>query len=231
MPKRISLVLFFIWYGFASAQTKPEAMNPFEKKFRVGLDVNLLWSTIDGDKLANNYFSKPSVGIAVAASYYFKSFVGVSVGVGYQQLGAGITTAIKNPIVGQAPDSTYRTRLRFNTWVVPISIHLRTPKEFIFESWRLGGSLSVIPTFNASSRWVYVSLEPSLRVADANRDVSSQYFKTDLQYRLALGPEINAGTGIFRFQVVYMIGTANVYANGLGNGTNQSVGFSLGYQF
>ena len=210
---------------------KDELKHPFKKKFRMGTTFNLLWSSIDGKSLPVEYFAKPSVGIFFVAEYFPKPFIGVSVGGGYQQLGAGIITKITQPVTGQLPDSTYRTRLRFNTFALPISIHLRTPKDIILPGWRLGFAASLIPTLNVSSRQVYNSLEPSLRVLDDNQDVSKMYFKNDLLYQIALGPEIEAGTGILKFQFVYTAGTTNVFTANQGNGTNQAYGIRIGYLF
>jgi hypothetical protein len=223
--------IFFILISASSfagnAQRDSTLIKTFNKKFRIGLDVNMMWSTVDGSQLVTNYFSKPSVGVALKGVYYFKPFVGASVGFGFQQLGAGILTPIKNPIIGQAPDSTYRTRLRFNTWQIPISIHLRTPGKFIIESFRFSVSFSMVPTFNFSSREVYLSLEPSLRVAD----VVKQYFASDMMYQFSMGPEIAAGTGILQVQFVYTTGSTNVYKNSPFNGKNTASGFRICYLF
>ncbi len=203
----------------------------FNKKFRLNANFGLHWSTIEGKSLASRYFSKPSVGIGIAAEYYFKSYIGLSIGAGYQQLGSGIYTQIKQSISGLQPDSTYRTRLRFNTFVFPVTLHLRTQKYFLLDGWKFGASFSLIPLINSSTNQFYNSLEPSLLVLDDSKDVSSLYFKNDLLYQIAIGPEIISGTGIFKFQFVYSIGTANVYSSNQGNGNNRAYGIKIGYSF
>lgn len=199
------------------------------KKWRFGFDLSVYGSTIKGSQLNADYFAKPSVGLCFVANYRFVKFASLSIGAGYHQYGAGSITKIKLPVTGAAPDSTYRQRLRFNTFAFPISLNLRTPKD-ILKGWKIGGTFSVVPIVNVSSRDVYNSIEPTTRVIDVNKDVSSSYFKNDLMIQFAVGPEIAAGTGILKFQFVYIIGTANVYAV-TGNGRNEAMGFRIGYLF
>lgn len=206
-------------------------LRPFDKKFRWGTTLNMLWSSIEGKSLPVQYFTKPSIGIFLVAEYYFKPFIGISVGAGFQQLGAGIITNVKQPVVTPSLDSTYRTRLRFNTLAFPISFHLRTPRDVVLKGWRFGGALSLIPLINTASNQVYNSLEPSLYNLDNTKNISNLYLKNDLLYQIAIGPEIEAGTGILKFQFVYTSGTTNVYNSNQGNGTNQAYGFRIGYLF
>lgn len=208
-----------------------KSLSGFDKKFRLNANFGLHWSTIEGKSLATQYFSKPSVGIGIAAEYYFKPYIGLSIGAGYQQLGSGIYTQIKQSVSGVQPDSTYRSRLRFNTFVFPVTLHLRSPKDLLLDGWRFGASFSLIPLINSSTHQVYNSLEPSLPVLDDNKDVSSLYFKNDMMYQIAIGPEIISGTGIFKFQFVYSAGTTNVYSANQGNGNNRAYGFKIGYSF
>ena len=235
MLKKLLVVLVVVAISNqVAAQTAfpPEKYRrSFDQKFRIGTTLNVLWTSVEGKSLPTQYFTKPSVGIFLVAEYYFKPVIGISVGAGFQQLGAGIVTIVKQPVATPSLDSTYRTRLRFNTFAFPISLHLRTPKDVIVKGWRLGGAVSLIPVINTASNQVYNSLEPSLYNLDNTKNVSSLYFKNDLLYQIAIGPEIEAGTGILKFQFVYTVGTTNVYSSNQGNGTNQAYGFRVGYLF
>ena len=205
--------------------------NGFEKKFLWGVAYQQCWSTIRGNSLPVDYFSKPSLGFSVSAEYHPLSFIGIGVGAGYQQRGAGVLHHNTLPSTVLRPDSTHLERLRFNTLEFPVSIFLRTPKDII-KGVRIGGSISAVPMVNLHSRDVFVDVEPSVRDTDVVKDVSSSYFKRDIAYQFSFGPEIETGnSGIIKLHFLYSVGTTNVYRSGQGTGHNQTIGLRLAILF
>ncbi len=229
--KRTILIPFLFVVGTLLGQefAKPKdnlRKSAFDKKFLWGLTYTQSWSTIKGSALPASYFTKQSIGLQVSAEYYLLPFLGVSLGAGYQQRGAGI----KNPNIGPV-DSTFRDRLRFNSFELPISIILRTPKDII-QGLRFSGSLGVVPIINRNSRDVKLSLEPNLADLDVTKDVSNKYFKNDFAVQFTAGPEIDmAASQVIKIQFYYSMGTANVFSAGQGTGHNQNVGIRLAWMF
>ncbi|MGC4022098.1 MAG: outer membrane beta-barrel protein [Cyclobacteriaceae bacterium] len=204
-----------------SATLKPSA---FDKKLRWGISLTQSWSTITGN--SSSYFSKPSVGILASVEYFPLDFLGVSAGIGYQQRGTGIKSNYTGPV-----DSTYRERLRFNTFEVPISVIIRTPKD-IMKGLRLSGSIGIVPIINRNSRDSKISVEPNIADLDETKDVSSSYFKNDVAFQFMAGPEIDmASSQIIKIQFYYSQGTTNVFSAGQGTGHNQNIGLRLSWMF
>ncbi len=202
--------------------------SAFEKKFFWGFTYTQSWSTIKGSNLPSSYFGKASVGLQVSAEYYLLDFLGVSVGAGYQQRGTGIINKNTGPV-----DSTYRERLRFNSFEIPLAVILRTPKDVI-KGLRFSGSLGIVPIINRNSMHAIPksSVEPNVYDLDVTKDVSASYFKNDMALQLTAGPEIDmAGNQVIKVQFYYSQGTTNVYTAGQGTGHNQNVGIRLGWMF
>ena len=225
------LILLTLLFAEVEAQNfeKPNdslQKSAFVKKFMWGLSVTQSWSTIKGSSLPSTYFSKASIGVHSTAEYFPLNFLGVSIGAGYQQRGTGIINTNTGPV-----DSTYRERLRFNTYEFPIAVILRTPKDII-KGLRFSGSLGIVPVINGSARNVKISLEPNVANLDQTKDVSASYFKTDLAYQFTAGPEIDmAGSQVIKIQFYYSQGTKNVYTAGQGTGHNQNIGIRLSWMF
>ncbi len=225
------LIAVLLVYGKLQAQNfvnRPSDIkaSAFDKKILWGFTFTQSWSTIKGNSLPSNYFSKPSLGLQVSAEYYPLNFLGFSLGLGYQQRGAGIKNVNTTPV-----DSTYRERLRFNSFEIPISVILRTPKDVI-KGLRFSGSIGVVPIINRNSRDSKISLEPNIADLDNVKDVSSNFFKSDFALQLSVGPEIDmAGSQVIKVQFYYSQGTNNVYTAGQGTGHNQNVGVRLGWMF
>ncbi len=229
--KRSVLIVMMLIAGKLSAQQFAAPKDDirksiFDKKLLWGFTYTQSWSTIKGSSLPVNYFTKQSIGLQVSAEYYPLSFLGFSLGAGYQQRGTGI----KNSNVGPV-DSTYRDRLRFNTFEFPIAVILRTPKDVI-KGLRFSGSLGLVPIINRNSRDVKISLEPNLADLDKTQDVSARYFKNDFALQFTAGPEIDmAANQVIKVQFYYSMGTTNVYAAGQGTGHNQNAGIRLAWMF
>lgn len=221
-----------------------EIKNGHQKKFRWGVSFQQYWSNIKGEQVEKSYFAKPSIGGSVRAEYYFNSFLGVGLSVGFQQRGAGI---INQDITGGAfahpwifvdtpegyrsgdPDSTHLERLRFTTIEVPLSLILRTPKDFLGMRFNLTAG----PTFvhNVSVNQTYQSIVDGFHPYNW---VTSNYIRNDLGYQITFGPSIDSGGGgksMFQVHFVYTRGLKNIYAVGQGTGYSVTYGVRLAWLF
>lgn len=239
----IIALLFLSFYSHLTvAQEKEKIMaeakekDTFEKKFRWGLSGNQYWGNIKGNNLAKTYFGKPCVGFNLRAEYYPVSFIGVGAGVGIQQRGAGII----NPDVSGGsfthpwqlpqgnPDSTYRERLRFNTWEIPVTILLRTPKDII-KGVRLSAAVGLSYVHVSKVDDVFLSVEDGFHL---DQVVSKDYLPKDLAYQISFGTDISAGAGnLLQVHLVYTKGTKNLYAAGQGDGRLETYGFRLAWLY
>jgi hypothetical protein len=231
MKKIFSLLLVLIGLNAPAQKFMPPAdqMKPsaFDKKIIWGFSYTQSWSTISGSTLPKTYFAKPSVGLLASVEYYPKKFIGISAGFGFMQRGAGVQNV---PTPG-LPDSTYRERLRFSTYEIPLSIILRTPKDVI-KGMRLSASAGIAPVFMSYAYDTKVSIEPNIGNLDISKDVSGNYFKSDVVFQFTAGPEIDmAARQVIKIQFYYSQGTSNVYSSGSAVGHNQNIGLRLGWLF
>ena len=211
--------------------------NPFEKKLRLGVSWNQYWGIIKGKDLPKQYFAKPCLGFNLRAEYYPLSFIGIGVGFGMQMRGAGIINEDKtgstfthpwNGVAGDnTEDSTYRERLRFNTWELPITLLLRTPKDIV-KGVRLTGALGVVLIKNNYVHDFWNRPEDGFHTETS---VSKDYIKSDLGYQASLGTDIDAGACVLQVHLVYSRGTKNIYKNDAGNGTVETFGFRVAWLY
>lgn len=212
--------------------------NPQEKKIRLGVSWNQYWATLKGTNLQEKYFWKPSMGFNLRAEYYPVPFLGIGVGAGIQMRGAGIINPDKTgggPFSHpwepnydpNDPDSTYRERLRFNTFEIPITVLLRTPKDVI-KGVRLSGAAGVVLVNN------YYAIKFFHKPEDGFHEVTNvedEYIKSDLAIQLSGGAEINAGSCVLQIHLVYSKGTKNVYTDDTFNGRMQTFGFRVAWLY
>ncbi|MBL7861089.1 MAG: hypothetical protein JNJ65_07995 [Cyclobacteriaceae bacterium] len=241
LPWIISLTLLGA-LGTSSAQSKEEVVaqgaepQPFDKKFRWGLSWNQYWGNVKGNALPEEYFGKPCLGFNILAQYYPLSFVGMSVGAGIQQRGAGIINPDNSGGSFTHPweypqfdaDSTYRQRLRFTTYEIPVTLLLRTPKDVI-KGMRLSGAagISYIKTKKVSD--FFMSVEDGYHT---DIPVTKDYLTNDLAYQLSLGTDIDAGgSGLLQVHLVYTKGTKNMFAVGQGSGHLETYGFRVSWLY
>lgn len=236
--------------GFSQQKLKEKILaegqlkNAFDKKFRWGISYNQYWSTITGEAQAS-YFIKPSIGFNFRAEYYFNSFLGVGIGLGYQQRGAGINHtdvtggAYAHPwIFVDTPqgyrsgniDSTHLERLRFNTIEVPITLLLRTPKDFLQQGMRLSAAVGPTLLHTISVNQTYQS------VIDGDHPynwVTDNYITDQLGFQASIGFDIDSGGGNSLFQVhfVYTESLSNIYAKGQADGRHATGGIRLAWLF
>jgi hypothetical protein len=242
MKIKLLLVILFAVAGSAFSQSIKEITeqgaikNPFAKKIYWGISGNQYWGTIKGDNLAREYFGKPCLGFNLRLEYYPISFVGVGVGAGIQQRGAGIINEDKSGGSFTHPwdypqfngDSTYRQRLRFNTFEIPVTILVRSPKDVI-KGVRPSAAIgfSFINTMRVND--VFLSVEDGYHI---DQVVTKDYLKKDIATQISLGCDIDAGgSGILQVHLVYTKGTKNVYAANQGNGHLETYGFRLAWLY
>ncbi len=214
-------------------------VNPFDKKLRFGISWNQYWGTIKGDDLPEKYFSKPCMGFNLRAEYYPLSFIGIGVGAGIQMRGAGIYNEDKT---GGGPfthpwepnytpddvDSTYRERLRFNTFEIPVTILLRTPNDII-KGVRLTGAAGVVFISNYYAVDFFHYPEDGFHTTTV---VTDDYIKNDMGYQFSAGVDIDASEScVLQVHLVYTKGTNNVYKNDQGDGRMETFGFRVAWLF
>lgn len=225
--------------GFAQDKetilAEADVADPFQKKFRWGISFGQQWGIIKGSDLPQNYFAKPCLGVNVREEYYFSSFVGVSAGFGILQRGSGIKNvdnyggAFTHPweVPQYDADSTYRERLRFNTWEIPVAILLRTPN--ITKGIRLTGSAGLSFYKVQWTKDIFLSVEDGYhRITD----VSPDYLKSDIATQFSLGADIDAANScVFQVHLIYSRGLGNVYKSGPGDGKLVNYGVRVSWLF
>jgi hypothetical protein len=226
----------------ASILEEGDMKNAFdEKKFRVGISLNMYWNTIMGPQLSEQYFWKPGLGGTIRAEYYPINWIGVSTGVGFQQTGGGVINedisggAFSHPwIVNKFgnrgdPDSTHLEKLRISVIEVPLMLVLRTPMDVLQPGWRVSGGfgVNVMKVMEVNNIWN--------SIVDGFHDdhyVKEDYLSSDLGLIGALGMDIDSGTGqMFQVQFVYMRGTKNVYKTFPGTGYQVYSGIRFSWLF
>lgn len=218
--------------------------DPYAKKFRWGVSFQQYWSTIKGPQVQDSYFVKPSIGGSIRAEYFFTQWLGVGLSAGFQQRGAGI---INQDVTGGAyahpwvfvdtpegyrsgdPDSTHLERLRFSTLEFPLTILLRTPKDFLGMRFTLAGGPTLIHVMSVNQ--TYQSIVDGFHPFNW---VTNNYIRNDLGYQISLGPTIDSGGGgksLFQVHFVYTRGMKNIYALNQGNGRQVTYGVRLAWLF
>ncbi len=215
-----------------------------DKKFHVGISYQQYWSGITGETQAS-YFIKPSIGFNLRAEYYFNSFLGVGLGVGFQQRGAGIHHtdvtggAFAHPWVfvntptgyrSGDPDSTYLDRLRFSTIEFPLTLLLRTPKDFLQQGMRLSGAVG--PTLIHTSR-VNQTYQSVIDGFHPYNWVTDNYVRNLFGVQASLGLDIDSGggTSVFQVHLVYTQTMGNMYAKGQATGGLSTYGIRFAWMF
>lgn len=194
------------------------------KKFYWGITFSQNFSQIKYDSDTITYFRKPSLAGGMRFEYYPIEFLGISVGFNYAQRGAGIKVRDDVKDLGD-PDSTNRTRLRFNTLDFPIQLVFRSP--FITERWRLHAGIGIAPVINFKTNRVFHSVEDGFHLEE---NQSGLYFKSDFDINFSLGVNIDVtGAAILQVHLVGGMGTANIYnsAATFGNATGKNNYFGL----
>ena len=201
-----------------------------QKKLRYGLAWHNSWSSLVGSNLPADYFYKPSLGFKFQADYYFNPNWGLNVGVAYQQRGAGILSPDEVKEVGNA-DSTYRLRLRINSFELPVLLLWRQAKPTIGGT-RFTVGFGAVPALIARTGTIFNSVEDGFHILE---NVSPLYKRFDMLAQAQAGFDINAaGACLLQVQLFYQQGFINAYksptfANAKGYSSNW--GIKLGFMF
>ena len=243
MKKTIITTILLCWvFGNALAQGVPgsapekKQSDPFSRKFRWGITGNQYWGTIRGADVQQDYFGKPCLGWGLKTEFYPLSFLGVTLGAGFQQRGAGIITPDKSggsfthpwEYPQFDPDSTYRRRLRFSTFEVPVALLLRAPKDLV-RGVRPSASIGMSFVRVRNVHDFFMSVEDGYHTDIV---VTSQYASRDRTTHVSAGVDIDAGgAGVLQVHLVYTKGSQNVYASGTGDGRLVTYGFRLAWLY
>lgn len=202
-------------------QPKEEQLKLFRtKNFYWGFVLYQNFSTIKDNTDTITYFRKPSMGGGMRFEYYPVKNFGVSFGFNYMQRGAGIKLTDEYSALGD-PDSTNRTRLRFNTIDFPIQLVYRSP-FFTRERLSLHAGIGIAPVINFKTNRVFHSVEDGFHLEQKQSDI---YFKNDFDINASLGVNIDVtGTAILQVHLVAGRGSANVYnsTSTFGNATGKN---------
>jgi hypothetical protein len=215
-----------------------------DKKFHWGVSFQQYWSGITGET-QSSYFIKPSIGGGLRAEYYFNSWLGLGIGAAFQQRGAGVNNtdvtggAFAHPwVFVNTPegyrsgdvDSTHLERLRFSTIEVPLTVLVRTPKDFLQDGMRLSGAVG--PSWIHTSR-VNQTYQSVIDGFHPYNWVTDNYTRNNLGLQASVGLDIDSGGGSSQFQVhfVYTTTLSNMYANGLADGRLVTYGVRLAWMF
>ncbi|QHT66881.1 PorT family protein [Rhodocytophaga rosea] len=229
----IVLIACSLFIAMQNSYAQLDSLNKREiqfKKFYWGIQLNNLWSSVEGN--TPEYFYKPSLGYFIKGEYYFTPFLGISVGAGYQQRGTGVINRNKEEVVLGTPDSTYRERLRFNYLDIPILLILRTPKPIAGGDVRLVGSFGIIPQKLISARDYFHSVEDGFHKIT---EVTENIQKNDMALTASVGAELYAGSNLFQVRLVGQWGTKSVYNNATlypgYSGKNRVYGVQIAFMF
>jgi hypothetical protein len=215
-----------------------------DKKFHWGVSFQNYWSGITGETQAS-YFIKPSIGGGLRAEYYFNSWLGLGVGAAFQQRGAGVHNtdvtggAFAHPWVfvntpegyrSGDTDSTYLERLRFSTIEFPVTVLLRTPKDFLQEGMRLSGAVG--PSWIHTSR-VNQTYQSIIDGFHPYNWVTDNYARNNLGLQASIGLDIDSGGGnsVFQLHFVYTTTLSNMYANNIADGRLTTYGVRFAWMF
>jgi len=217
--------------GVAQEKDSVKNKSVFDRKMVYwGLSYTQGWTTFRGDRPFEPYFTKPSVGANVLVEFFPVNFVGIRFSPGYMQRGTGVILPDVDKSLGD-PDSTYRTRIRFNTIEFPVTLVLRTPKDII-KGVRLAAGAGIVPYTNFETNRFYDSAEDGFHPIE---DQTKMYLKTDMALQAFFGAHINvANYSQLHVELYSSKGTKNVYNDssfGDANATQRTWGIRFSWVY
>lgn len=219
--KNISItqkIILFLSIYFISISVNGQEKN---KKLFLGFNFYQNFSSIDNSN-STTYFRKPSVGLGIISEYYITKNIGVSVGLNFMQRGAGIKLPDSDKSIGN-PDSTYRLRLRFNTFDLPIHLFYKLPLKNTNKRIHLG--VGVAPVYNFKTTQIFNSVEDGFHTIE---DKTNQYYKTDIEYQASIGVDFTLNKqSMFQLHLIGSSGRNNIFVNNLNNGKSNFFGLKL----
>ncbi|MEY2753169.1 MAG: hypothetical protein RLZZ570_1115 [Bacteroidota bacterium] len=166
------------------------------------------------DDARSDYFVKPSLAGGLVLSINPVSWISLTSGLVHEQHGAGILMPDLVGGIGNA-DSTHRTRLRLNTWGVPLGASIRTP--VLFDNTRLSASYGFTYHHLARATKVYHSIEDGFHQVEEYTSFFQPNFWTNYW---TVGVEIEVPrSAVLQLHYVASRSNANVYRGGPFEGT------------
>lgn len=137
-------------------KSSPSTTKVIPKKWITpGLTFTQGFTTIE-DASRSDYFVKPSLSGGATLSINPITWVSLTSGIIHEQHGAGMLLPDNVGGIGN-PDSTHRTRLRLNTWGIPMAMTVRTP--VLFDNTRISASYGMTYHRLARATKVFHSIE------------------------------------------------------------------------
>lgn len=189
--------------------SRPATFKSIPKKWLTpGLTFTQGFTSIE-DASRNDYFVKPSLSGGATLSFNPIQWVSLTSGITHEQHGAGI---LLNDDVGGIgnPDSTYRTRLRLNTWGIPMFLTVRTPE--LFDKTRISASYGMTYQRLARATKVFHSIEDGFHQVEEYTEFFVPGFWTT---SWSMGLEIEVpGSAVLQIHYVASRSRQNVYQGG-----------------
>ena len=189
--------------------SRPATFKSIPKKWLTpGLTFTQGFTSIE-DASRNDYFVKPSLSGGATLSFNPIQWVSLTSGITHEQHGAGI---LLNDDVGGIgnPDSTYRTRLRLNTWGIPMFLTVRTPE--LFDKTRISASYGMTYQRLDRATKVFHSVEDGFHQVEEYTEFFVPGFWTT---SWSMGLEIEVpGSAVLQIHYVASRSRQNVYQGG-----------------
>lgn len=203
--------------------------NPslFDKNRLFGGSTYISWSKIGGSRLPDTYFAKPTAGLLLQAEFFLTARWGYGLGIGYQQKGSGIKNPDLIKELGDA-DSTYRERIRFHDFELPVYLFYRSP-EIGRTGTRFSGRLGASFAYNTQTAKIWHSVEDGFHDIEK---VTDQYYRGGINLLSSAGLDINAGpASLFQLHIFYQQGLQNVFRDATAFSSSRGFTQLYGLQF
>lgn len=202
-------------------------LSLFDKTRLWGGSTYISWSRIGGSRLPETYFAKPTAGLLLQAEFFLTARWGYGFGIGYQQKGSGIKNPDLVSELGDA-DSTYRERIRFHDFELPVYVFYRSP-EIRQTGMRFSSRLGASFAYNTQTAKIWHSVEDGFHDIQKRTD---QYYRGGINLLSSAGLDINAGPAtLFQLHVFYQRGLQNVFRDALAFNNGKGFTHLYGLQF
>jgi hypothetical protein len=190
-------------------KSSPSTTKVIPKKWITpGLTFTQGFTTIE-DASRSDYFVKPSLSGGATLSINPIQWVSLTSGIIHEQHGAGILLPDNVGGIGN-PDTTHRTRLRLNTWGIPVAMTVRTP--VLFDNTRISASYGMTYHRLARATKVFHSIEDGFHQVEEYTEFFVPRFWTT---SWSVGFEIEVpGSAVLQIHYVASRSRQNVYQGG-----------------
>ncbi len=190
-------------------KSSPSTTKVIPKKWITpGLTFTQGFTTIE-DASRSDYFVKPSLSGGATLSINPITWVSLTSGIIHEQHGAGMLLPDNVGGIGN-PDSTHRTRLRLNTWGIPMAMTVRTP--VLFDNTRISASYGMTYHRLARATKVFHSIEDGFHQVEEYTEFFIPRFWTTIW---SVGFEIEVPrSAVLQIHYVASRSRQNVYQGG-----------------